>query len=301
MKKAVYIKVMLGLTVVSLAACVGEKKEDRNVESINTHITQKANNREKVKRIKKIFFALPSPLELTLLFKKENVAYHADKLHNTSKRKQYELTKQKALNLGIYGADLSYSGLFGRHQSAIEYFAASQMLAEDLGIGRTFQSKFVSRLEENAANRDTLLQVVSDFFLENDSYLKDHDQQDISTYVLTGGWIEGLYLGTQMIDENTDAVGIKEIISNQKNSLRNVILLLQNLNDKEGVEDLIDEIGMLEMYYGEIEDAKVVSSSEENSEGVLRISDNANKVEMSDETFIKIKDKVAVIRNRIIQ
>lgn len=269
---------VLLFSLLFMLSCADEKQKNHDVESVRTQILEQSNEEEMLLRIKKIFLSLPSPLELTLLFKKEGVVYNQGKLHRTSKRKEYITSYEKALNLGVYGADLSYSGLFGRHESAIEYFAASQILAEDLGIGRTFQKQFVSRLEENAGNKDTLLQVVSDFFLVNDRYLKNQNQQNISIYILVGGWIEGMYLGTQMVEESTNVEGVRAIIVDQKNSLHNLIVLMQSLKQNTKSESLLNRIGELEEIY-------------------LRSSDNDI---LSEKSFQEIKTKVASIRESII-
>ena len=262
-----------------LSACTENKGKEPVIESVNTQVLKKEGSLEKVERIRTIFYSLPSPLELNKLFMSEGVKYHPEKLHSTSMRKHYHTEIKKALNIGVYGADLSYSALSGKHQPAIEFFAATQILAEELGIGRTFQRRFISRLESNADDKDTLIQVVTEFFLENDSYLKNHDQQDISTYILTGGWIEGLYLGTQMTDEDTNIDGIKKVIVNQKNSLHNIIILLQNLNKSDGVDALVKDIGELDVYYKEIWNSK----------------------EIPDSTYLNITNKVASIRNNFIK
>lgn len=238
-----------------LLSCAGENKQQQNEtdKELEENIKQEEKREDKVERIKQIFHTLPSPLELISLFKKEGAQYRPEILHNTSERKNYELTFKKALNLGVYGADLSYAGLFGRHEDAIEFFAVSQILADDLGIGSTFQHQFISRLEENAGNKDTLLRVVGDFFVKNDAYLKQDGQQDISTLVLIGGWVEGMFLGTNIVNGGVNTEGVRNIIINQKESLHNIIVLLLSVEPSDDINRLIDQVGELETYYRRIE------------------------------------------------
>jgi len=281
-----------------LSSCLtNENKEDKTVESVRTQVIEKESSALKAERIKKIFYSLPSPLELTLLFKKEGITYQSDKLHKINRRGNYSLTVKKALNLGVYGADLSYAGLFGKHQDAIQYFTATQLIAGDLGIAQVFQSEFISRLEENANNKDTLLQVISEFFLENDGYLKNHEQQDISTYVLTGGWIEGMYLGINMIGEEANSEGIREVIAGQKYSLHNLIVLLQNVESTNSQVQLIDKIGELEGLFNEI--PSNINSSASKEDGVLKIKGELPTT-IPDSTLAKIETLVAEIRLKII-
>ena len=123
------------LIAIFLWNCAAEpKKEVPKVNKENQAKEQKA----KAEKIKKIFHSLPSPLELSALFKSEGMEYEKEALHQVEKRTQYVLPYEKALNLGVYGVDLSYAGLFARHQDAIEYYTTCQLLADELGMGQTF-------------------------------------------------------------------------------------------------------------------------------------------------------------------
>lgn len=290
----------LTLAILGLFACQ-EKINKKPVESEEDKAEILLKSKEKAESIKTIFYSLPSPSELTILFKKEGVEYHYDKLHNTLERDKYITTVKKGLNLGIYGADLSYAGLFAKHSDAIQYFSVSQLLASDLGIGQTFQKEFITRLENNANNKDTLLQVITDFFLENDSYLKDQNQQNISTYVLVGGWIEGLYLGTHMISEKTNAEGIREIIIGQLASLNNLLLLLDDVGKSQEMQLLKSNMELLRSYYGEMEPVETEEAKTKIEEGELIIDTGEELAVMSDETFEKIKNLVTEIRSSIIR
>ena len=133
----------LTLAILGLFACQ-EKINKKPVESEEDKAEILLKSKEKAESIKTIFYSLPSPLELTILFKKEGVEYHYDKLHNTLERDKYITTVKKGLNLGIYGADLSYAGLFAKHSDAIQYFSVSQLLASDLGYYRfLFRERFL--------------------------------------------------------------------------------------------------------------------------------------------------------------
>lgn len=279
-----------------VTSCVQVSKQD---ESANKR-TDTLQIKDKEDKIKKIFFSLPSPLELSTLFKNEGVNYQVEKLHSVSKRDEYVTTVKKSLNLGVYGADLSYAGLFAKYEDAIKFFSASQVLAEELGIGQTFQTEFVTRLEQNASNKDTLLQVISDFFLENDTYLKTTNQQNVSTYVLAGGWIEGMYLGTHMISNDSVGDGIKDIIIGQLGSLDNLLLLLENSDKSYELDELRDRMKQLRVYYNEIVYSDIDESTIK-SDSTLTLYSELKKGEMSDSTFGKVHDIVSEIRSSIIR
>lgn len=295
------------LSILVLLAFVFGCQHEEPKRKTKQNLVETTSDDTEVDKIKKIFYSLPSPLEMTVMFKKEGVLYHENSLHDVKKRSSYHTSFKKALNLGVYGADLSYSGLFSRHDAAIRYFASSQIIAEELGIGQTFQNEFITRLENNASNKDTLLQVISDFFLENDIYLKDHKQQDISALILAGGWIEGMYLGTSMINKSSTTKGIENIIAGQKYSLQNIITLLDGVEGKfTGIDGLRKNLVQLLSYYKNINYDPVTERDEDvtiekTAEGELIIKTKEENISVDYITFTKIKNQVEEIRNQIIE
>ena len=64
-------------------------------------------------------FSLPSPLQTTLLIKASGANYHADMLNSPDAASGYSISMEKALNLGIYGADLGYVTCYEQTQDAL--------------------------------------------------------------------------------------------------------------------------------------------------------------------------------------
>lgn len=291
-------KLIFPLTLsVCLASCVSDNNRN-TVQNVDNRIIENDSLKYKVEQIKKVFHTLPSPMELSMLFKEEGIEYQREKLHKVEKKEIYTISFKKAFNLGLYGADLSYAGLFGKQADAISYFTAAKKLADDLGIGETFNNKYVLRIEENPNNRDTLLSVISDFFIENDQYLKGKQGQNLSTYVLAGGWLEGMHLGANMLAENTDRDGIRKVISGQRNSLHNLIQMLHKLEDTRQVQHIIDGIVALEKEFMSIplqQDtlAQVVDKD-------IHPIENDSML-LNDTNVQAIRDQIAEIRSMIVR
>jgi hypothetical protein len=299
------IYILLAGVFIFQTACVStdSEKSKRKVDLSTTEVeVEKETSEERANQVKRIFFTLPSPLELSLLFKKEGIVYYPEQLHQREKADKYLVSRKKALNLGIYGADLSYAGLFSKHEDALEYFAICQSIAEEVGISNSFEKDFISRLERNSNNRDTLLQVISDFFLNNDSYLKDQDLQNTSAYVLTGGWIEGLYLGTMMVNDKTNAEGLGSIIASQKYSLENLILMLNHIEDKGEFGNINIQLNELLNLFQAIEYPSYKEPTDSiDADGVQVLDNSSGEINISEETFEAIKEKVSSIRKSIIE
>lgn len=307
MLKSRYNKLFLiALGASFLIACATEdSKKSRSTETARDTSDvvnlSEGDKKEKIQKVQKIFYSLPTPLELSILFKSEGIQYIPAVLHNLDERERYLLSKKKALNLGVYGADLSYAGLFGKHEDAIAYLKVCQTIGDEIGIGQTFEQELISRLERNPGDRDTLLQVISDFFLNNESFLRSPEQQNVSAYVLAGGWIEGLYLGSHMVDENTDAEGIRNIMAGQRFSLENLLDLLGSIEDNGSFNNMNQRL--LELYdlYKQVKYPEFLKTPESFKEkGFAYYDPSQGKIEIKEETFQAIKGKVKEIRESII-
>ncbi len=77
-------------------------------------------------------FSIPSPLQTAMLIQKTGSAYDKSILNTKENMNQYATDFSKALNLGIYGADLGYVNMYSKTQDAISYLAAVKKLSDDV-------------------------------------------------------------------------------------------------------------------------------------------------------------------------
>lgn len=251
--------------------------------------------------IRDLFYAIPSPLELSILFMNAGIVYDKDQLLSTVHAYQIENSEQQALLLGVYGADLSYSGIFKRPQWAIKYMAVCKVLAEKLSIGHGFDEVMMQRIEANIQDKDSIVLIVANSFLDIDNYFKENKQTGNSTLVLIGGWIEGLHLGTTMIRTSDSDAKIKEIIKNQYVSLQNIIKLAEATEIKSQkwiIEDLKELLISFEAIQSKSEGESEINKS---SEGVLILSSNAENSVVSDENFNQINEQVGKLRTKLLE
>lgn len=280
-------------TILFMVSCVTEQepKSKENTVSAKTAEVQSIDVRD-------LFYAIPSPLELSVLFLNAGVEYDKEQLLNVEEAYKYESSEHQALLLGIYGADLSYSCIFKRPQQAIKYMAACKELAEKLSIGQGFDEQMMQRVEANIQNRDSIILIVANTFLDVNSYLKENKQNENSTLVLIGGWIEGLYLGTSMIRTAENNSELKEIIKSQRVSLTNLIALSEK-SDLKSQTWIVPKLKELLQLF-EIKDNIDIETTISQNEETLTISSNENS-EISDENFNTLNNQVSELRSRIIK
>ncbi len=244
-------------------------------------------------------FSVPSPIQTAFLLKEAGTNYQSSLLNSVDNKSEYLTSSAKALNLGVYGADLGYATIFDASEDAINYIAVTKSISAELGISNLFDESMLKRFEANIGNQDSLLVMVSDAFKTTDQYLKNNNQNDLSVLILAGGWIETLHFATSLAaDANSDAV--KNRIAEQKITIKNLINLLLPFSEDEHVSDLMNQLNELKDLYSDITFTYTYVEPETNAESKTTVIKSESKVEISDEQLNQISQKVASIRNSII-
>ncbi len=195
------LQIILFLTLfIYFGGCKSDGKKASQDVNIEDFVTQD-DIFDDIDKAKKIFYSLPSPLETAMLIKSAGAKYDEELLNSLDNVTKYTTNKSLALNLGIYTTDLSFASLFDQTQTSINYMTASRTMAEGLDISDAIDNETMTRLENNLQNRDVVMDIISETFLNSSSYLKENERQDVAAIVLVGGWVEGLYLATKLVGD----------------------------------------------------------------------------------------------------
>jgi hypothetical protein len=255
-----------------------------------------------VKEAKKIFNALPSPLESAMLIKSAGATFDLDLLNPTEAVSRYSTNMAMALNLGIYTCDLSFSSLYDQTQLVIDYMNAAKKMADGLGILDAINEETINRLEENVNNRDVIMDIVSETFMNTNSYLTDNEQPAIASMVLVGGWLEGLYIATQLVDvEDFDSNSLVGRIIDQKLSVDIMINLLEDNNDHPAIPGIIEQMKGVKEVFDKftITTTKIKPEiDEETNVTTLRSEISSN---MTSEIFVELSEVVKEVRSSFVK
>ncbi len=282
---------------VTFAAC-GSSTDDGNDNAVDT-----ADAQSKVKDVKaqNVFYSIPSPIETTTLLKAAGAKYNSKILNPIENASRYETVAAKALNLGIYGSDLSFTSIFDQTQESMLYLRCTNKLASGLGISGAFDETTTSRIEANMQDRDSLLAIISDSYWNADAYLKENGQPGVSALIVAGGWMEGLYIATQ-IAATTKNEGIATRIGEQKLSLENLIALLEGYkSENEAIPAILTQMQDLKKVFDAIPTISGETTAvTDSAKGVSTIS-NGSSFKLTAPQLKAISDKCAEIRNKMIQ
>jgi hypothetical protein len=252
--KTVFVKIQfiiatfLIITYV-LTGCTG--KSPRSLESSDQGTTTKQMESSKDEVVKEISdYPLPTSFEVTRLLIESGASYILDLCNKTDNVSKYISLKSKALNLGIYGADLSYAATYNQTQETMQFLEASSTLIDELQISTAFNQTLVDRVEANLDNVDSLITIISDSFYDSYKYLQDNNQDKISLLVLAGSWIEALYITTQItVITKDDNQKIVEIISDQESSLSKLLDIMDPVKEDQIIKDVYTSLATIRTLY----------------------------------------------------
>ncbi|MFP4060023.1 MAG: hypothetical protein ACOCW8_01865 [bacterium] len=289
------ISLLVLIVITSFLSCNENESDNINIDDHHVDYTIQ---KEDIKPFS-IFYQVAVPVEMAEIFEKIGHSFSKDLLNNPGNENKYETSQDLALNLGVYGVDLSYCKIMDQQQMAAQYFNVVNDVASDLGIPGDYFSDLSSSFERNINRKDSLTLVMNDLYKKTDTYLKERGNDALSSLIILGGWIEAMYISggiLYQVDNETDL--INKILS-QKYSLNNLIALLSQHSDNLIVAKYLIFLNVLKRFYDKIElyyplgDVMVDKDSR-------KIESNTIKLEYSSEDLEEIISMIRAIRFEIV-
>ena len=296
--KGISLIVMGSLVLVGCTPDTPTKDTD-NVE------TTKVNEPKKVvispaTKVDGAMFSIPSPIQLGGIIKKSGVPYNKDLLNNPKNSDQYVDLVSQSLNLGVYGADLGYCALYDKQQESIGFMKSAQGLSEILGMSDAFDMVTIQAIERNLDNKDSLLYVISNSYRKADDFLQTSDRKHIGALIIVGGWIESLnFAGALGIEKKTE--NVVDMIGMQKHTINTILdKMLERYIAEPGVEEVYNDLDDIRMSFEKVNIKYEYIKPNVNKEKKVTTIKSKTSIEMTDEVFKEIVEKIAALRAKII-
>jgi len=280
-----------------LTACNSNSEEEEATNKIDSTLLKdptivKINNR---------LFSIPSPSQVALLVKDNKVPYNKELLNPVQNQNNYSTTFKQALNLGIYGTDLSYLNIYEQLPDAAGYFAVIKVLSKELGILSTLDDKTLKRIEDNSNNKDSLLYIFSMVYRDADAYLFNNNRNEVGLLILAGGWVESLYIMTQTLKKNNNQEIINRI-GDQKYPLNNLIELKRPYYGKVSNEfdAFLEELVELATVFDGVVIEYTFEPPTVDEANTLTVVNSKSKTIINDYQLQKITELVEKMRKQIV-
>jgi hypothetical protein len=245
---------------------------------------------------------ISSPVEMAALIKSMGTPFSEKYLSSTKNLSNYNTSFSKAINLGVFGADLGYLNMYKKTSSVMSYITAIKSLAEGINVGQFFDFSTLKRLATNNENIDSLMLISIHSFNVMDEYLRKNNRSNLSALMVTGTYVEGLFITSQVYKERpnkklSDNIGEQKIIFNE------LILILKNYQKDPLFANLIDNMEKLKKVYDEVKitiEQGEAESVEKN--GMLTIVQHSKSIVVMDDALLKrIIAQTEITRNNIIK
>ena len=246
---------------------------------------------------------ISSPIEMASLMKTLNVPFSQKYLASTKNISNYNTGHEKAFNLGVFGCDLGYLNMYGRTSLVLDYITAMKSLADGINVGQFFDFSTLKRLATNNQNIDSLVFISQQSFNRMDKYLQRNNRGNLSILMVSGVWVEGLYLSAQFLKERPNEKRLAESIGEQKVLLQQLLILLNNFSQERYIANVAEELTGLKKVYDEITISIERGDPEPiEVDGVLTIKQNEiSTVHYTEEQMQAIIDLAESIRNKLIK
>jgi hypothetical protein len=172
---------------------------------------------------------------------------------------KYFTSKETAIAIGMYTADLGYVRHFEKVQLCTDFLEAVNTLSNKLAIENKEFNKLIPEIENNLNNKENLFSIIDSIMDIGSSFLSESEQYGLSALFLSGFWIESSYVGFSNI-QNDILENHIEVVDNHFNILKQITYILDHFEDDD-ILDLKNDLLSLDNKY---RDGEPVFSNIEN-------------------------------------
>ncbi|TAL62812.1 MAG: hypothetical protein EPN88_12875 [Bacteroidetes bacterium] len=224
---------ILILSFTGLTSCK-DKASDKKKKKVEEEQVKTIEN-----QIETNVYPLPTSAAVIKMLTDLEVGYIMGITNPVANTKKYFNSTTRAINLGVFGADLSYATLYNIQQEVINYLSAIRSLANELNMSKIYNEELYDKIKQNFDNRDELVKILTTAFNDTYSYLSENDEQPQALLVVGGAWVEGMYLTTNVSIAAYQVAGISKVLLDQKKSFELFLELTQPYANDASVSDFV--------------------------------------------------------------
>jgi len=259
------------LIAIGLASC-GSSSSDKDKNSSEFKDAEESLKEQ----IEEVIYNIPSPSEIPYLLQATGAEFNESLVNPRTKVDQYaSRTDKAALNLGVYAADIGYLSSYDKTQQAIDYLNSTKTLADNLGIIGSFDVEILQKFEANISNKDSLTRLLDRTMKKAENYLADDNRNKLSALVVTGSFVEGLYVATGLVksypkdllpDDSRNLVltPIIRVVLDQKKSVSDLVKMLSSVEQTEPVTTIVSDLKALETAYNGLNIEEQIKNNKAN-------------------------------------
>jgi hypothetical protein len=227
--------------------------------------------------IKNNVYPIPTSADVIRQLTELEVGYNLGVSNPPDNVKKYITSPARAINLGVYGADLSYATLYNMDQQVLDYMDAIRLLSTDLNMSRIYNEPLYDTIKKHFDDKDKLVEILTKAFDDTYAYMSDNEQQNLALLVVGGAWVEGMYLTCNVNEAAYNHPNFARVLIEQKKSFDLFISLTSPYLDDPAIDDFVKTLDPIKNVY-----AGLTTS-------------------LTDQNIKDITDAITIIREKLIQ
>lgn len=275
-KSYLYHALMAVIIVAFTVASSGCKQSKKEEEKAKTE--KEAISKEEIKKdIEEVVYPLPSTFEITKTLNEIGASFIISLSNETENADNYVTEEKQALNLGVYSADLSYATTYNMKQYTMSYMDVSKKLIKELGITGAYKPEFVKEVKNNLDQKRKLTKLITNSFYDTYEYMNKNGKEELSLLVVSGSWIEAMYITTHISENTYHNKKIVDLIADQESTLKKLLNILEPYKSRESIKNIIDQLKPIKKVY-----------------------DNREGKDFTQEQVLTIKEKIGEVRANLV-
>ncbi len=232
---------LAGIVVMTSNTSCKNRKEQKKIEIEQADTI--------VGQIEKNVYPLPTSADVIRMLTDLEVGYIFGISNPVENSKKYIKSVDRAINLGGYGADLSYATLYNMQQEVLNYLSALRSLANELNMSQIYDETWYEKIRQNYDNRDELVRILTEAFQKTYAYLIDNNQETLALLVVGGAWVEGMYLTTHVSEAAYQVAGISRNLLEQKESFETYLEITKPYSEDPDIKAFLDILQPIKKVY----------------------------------------------------
>jgi hypothetical protein len=245
------------------------------------------------------YYPIPSPEQMFGFINDAGVVYSKELMNKTSNSAQYVNPTIKALNFGVYTADLAYGAAYQDIESTLDLYKVVKTMGSELHIEEMMSEEMLSKMQLHMQDKDSLAIIAGQSYYQAVEFLEQNEQEGKLALMSLGGWIESLYITINSLEELDMESVTAQRIADQKITFGNLYTYLKKNEDKSGIVAQLEGVQEIRSVFGSLIETKLAKvDSKDGSKVVLG---GGTKISISESQYADLKVAINNYRNNIIK
>jgi len=159
----------------------------------------------------------------------------------------------------------------------MSYMDVSKKLVKELGITGAYKPEFVKEVKNNLDQKKRLTKLITNSFYDTYEYMNKNGKEELSLLVVSGSWIEAMYITTHISENTYHNKKIVDLIADQESTLKKLLNILEPYKSRESINNIIDQL-----------------------KPIKKIYENRENKDFTQEQVVAIKEKIGEVRANLV-